>query len=518
MPPTGGESPACHTVLIPRISLDAFSTDSALKKHLCTFLAPSMVSIKAAFIVKEKGVAFLKLSAFTDQVRDALTQAGFANFRLLPAEDASKRKRQQPSPESSASKAATADANEAVDEKNGVKEKQPADPDTLDRKVFVRNLPESCTLKHVSDHFADAFGERPRRVFLVKSRLLQEGGKHTGSAFAEFESREAAERVLGRAKKAQVSSLNSADKVSSDAIAQLAQKITGSVSFTSMIPTVASLGDAGNPLIFESRELLLAPAKTPQQILALHKRPLDPRRIDLLGSLEAVLAAAAASSRDPAPARDGGWLEEQGASLGELRRRMAHRGNLQVSATRLCIRHLPRSVDEAALKDFIRSVLQDRLSLPASSVSAVKLETIHFPGEEGTGTAKKAQNSIHKRDKRRGEGSTRGFAFVQCRSHESARALCELLISQPTAWFGIVPALKKRFRSKKSGKEAKEPAEMHAKIPLIAYALDKKGILEGIADRLGKDSSEEAAAAAEPRTPSQNNKRKSQKRPRQSVG
>lgn len=253
----------------------------------------------------------------------------------------------------------------------------------------------------------------------------------------------------------------------------LSRKRTGKEHFQSLVQMheieESSSSSDTKGVVVDGRALSIVPAVDRKQAAKLRQTsefmdhgPQDRRNLSLLN--ETSIKPKTAAARKFWPAVDIGHHEE---ILKERRRELKKNPNLFVSKTRLSIRHLPATIDEADLKRLFRTAVQRALLLASDDEGFPVINDQLLRPFLATNPRPLIKQAKVIRDEARTR--SKGYAFVEMHHHLHALLAVRYLSNyDPALWremLGEKFDLRRRHRS--------EGMEFRAKAPVVEFATEK---------------------------------------------
>jgi nucleolar protein 4 len=259
---------------------------------------------------------------------------------------------------------------------------------SIDRTVFIRNLGFDAE-EHSLEQALSCFG----RVVSCKLVKNETTGLGKGTAFVEFASASSAKAAI------------SAKPINSDELAFLSKEQNESRSTTLVDPDALRIGEGTFAPIHSGRQLIILPAvdrKTAKKLQDQSSESFDKRHLSLIKeSLISKFPRLYTKQQ----------IDERNDAVKERLRLLKRDQNLFISPTRLSLRHLPVSVDERALKVFIKETLA-AAAAPKTRIVQVKII--------------RDANDKRKRSK--------GFGFCQLDDSSAALSFVHYLVANPGRW------------------------------------------------------------------------------------
>lgn len=264
--------------------------------------------------------------------------------------------------------------------------------------MFVRNISFDSSEKDVHEAFSQF--ARVRKVFIVRDRVT---GLPRGNAFVHFSSKEDAEQVL--------------KQVVSNAEAESRKKKN-----RTLLPVEAGTSS----IVLDGRNLIVLSAVTREQLPQLteqrEEKNSDPRNLYLTreGYIDVNSPAAYGMSDIDKKRREDAFTEK---------RKRLQNTNLFVSKLRLCIRNLPKNMDEKQLKQQVLEHTQKALIAMGKRAKEVR-KTVRIPQVK----IPRDKEVLTDDNEVKLGGKHRGFAFVEFAEHEHALACLRYMNNNPNIW------------------------------------------------------------------------------------
>lgn len=382
---------------------------------------------------------------------------------------------------------------EEEEEEEGTEEESTS----LQKTVFIRNVPFTTEEEELTDLLTERFGP----VIYCKVVRDPQTGAARGTAFAKFVSVQAARLAISESAKLTQNQLDATQREESsplggekevhrldDKLATLAQKRTGKTfksvindnSITVVDPAllVASSSSAPAGLVLGGRALSIIPAVDKGRAKELRSHPFldagpqDRRNLHLLG--ETLLKPKTLAAKRFWPPVDISYREQ---AVRERRKELKANHNLFVSRTRLSLRHLPLATDEKIIRKVLYAAVHRARAHPEGPI--VDLTIFPLTGKPLLKQVKVIRDSQRQRSK--------GYAFAEFVEPGDALTAVRYLANwEPGLWRelgGEAFSHSNATRHKKAS-----TGSFRAKAPLVEFATEKRAVLERRQARLKEET------------------------------